>query len=241
MAADARAARRASSTTATRCSTRSRRGRCRGWRVVDGFALGGIYELALACRGIIATEKSTVGFPEIRLNIFPGLGGTQRMPRRSGLVNATDPINGDAGFTAVLQGKNFTAMEAAAIDMVDAVDSRRRTTSIAFAERFLLETLPTIDRTPPPDLANAEALQADGAADDREGHHGPPESARAVRRARRDGQGRGAAARKTRSSSSATPSSTSPPRPRARPACASSSPSSRCRSCRRASRARRAR
>jgi enoyl-CoA hydratase/carnithine racemase len=75
--------------------------------VVDGFALGGIYELALACRAIVATEKSTIGFPEIRLNIFPGLGGTQRMPRRSGLVNATDPMDGDAGFTAVLTGKNF--------------------------------------------------------------------------------------------------------------------------------------
>ena len=52
---------------------------------VHGFALGGIYELALACRGIIATPKSTVGFPEIRLNIFPGLGGTQRMPRRTAM------------------------------------------------------------------------------------------------------------------------------------------------------------
>src|ERR1051325_1745024 len=47
--------------------------------VVDGYALGGIYELALACHGIIASETSTLGFPEIRLNIFPGLGGTQRM------------------------------------------------------------------------------------------------------------------------------------------------------------------
>lgn len=89
--------------------------------VIDGFALGGIYELALACRAIVATPKSTVGFPEIRLNIFPGLGGTQRMPRRSGLVNAADPVNGDAGFTAVLTGKNFRAAEAAAIRMIDAV------------------------------------------------------------------------------------------------------------------------
>jgi 3-hydroxyacyl-CoA dehydrogenase len=126
--------------------------------VVEGFALGGIYELALACRGIIATEKSTVGFPEIRLNIFPGLGGTQRLPRRSGLVNAADPINGDAAFTAVLQGKNFTATAAAALHMIDAVVPSDQPVD-AFAERFLLDTLPTIDRTPPPDLANAEALK----------------------------------------------------------------------------------
>ena len=89
--------------------------------VVDGFALGGIYELALACRAIVATEKSTLGFPEIRLNIFPGLGGTQRMPRRSGLVNPQDPVGGDAGFTAILTGKNFRAADAAAIRMIDAV------------------------------------------------------------------------------------------------------------------------
>src|SRR5262249_56155166 len=48
--------------------------------VVDGVALGGIYELALGCRGIIATEPSTIGFPHIRLNIFPALGPTPRLP-----------------------------------------------------------------------------------------------------------------------------------------------------------------
>ena len=126
--------------------------------LIDGFALGGIYELALACRGIVATEKSTIGFPEIRLNIFPGLGGTQRMPRRSGLVNAADPITGDAGVTAVLQGKNFSAMNAAAIRMIDAVIPAADD-PLVFAERFLRETLPSIDRTPPADLANAAALE----------------------------------------------------------------------------------
>ena len=126
--------------------------------VVDGVALGGIYELALGCRGIIATERSTIGFPEIRLNIFPGLGGTQRMPRRSGLVNPNDPVNGDAGFTAVLTGKNFRAKEAVAIHMIDAVVPEG-TDVDTFAERFLLDTLPTLVRTPPPDLANAEALK----------------------------------------------------------------------------------
>jgi 3-hydroxyacyl-CoA dehydrogenase/enoyl-CoA hydratase/carnithine racemase len=126
--------------------------------VVDGFALGGIYELALACRGIVATEKSTLGFPEIRLNIFPGLGGTQRMPRRSGLINAADPMNGDAGFTAILQGKNFRGKDAAAIRMIDTVVPAGQNVH-AFAERFLVEELPKVDRTPPADLANAEGLK----------------------------------------------------------------------------------
>jgi 3-hydroxyacyl-CoA dehydrogenase len=126
--------------------------------VIDGYALGGIYEFALAHRGIVATERSTIGFPEIRLNIFPGLGGTQRMPRRSGLVNAKDPVKGDAGFTAVLQGKNFRAREAAEIRMVDAIVPKDADID-AFSESFLREKLPHIDRTPPPDLANAEALR----------------------------------------------------------------------------------
>jgi 3-hydroxyacyl-CoA dehydrogenase len=125
--------------------------------VIDGFALGGIYELALACHAILATPKSTVGFPEIRLNIFPGLGGTQRMPRRSGLINADDPMSGDAGFTAVLTGKNFRAKEAAAIRMIDAIVPADADLD-QFAARFLRETLPTLDRTPPADLANAENL-----------------------------------------------------------------------------------
>jgi 3-hydroxyacyl-CoA dehydrogenase/enoyl-CoA hydratase/carnithine racemase len=127
--------------------------------LVDGVALGGIYELALACRAIVATERSTVGFPEIRLNIFPGLGGTQRMPRRSGLVNVADPINGDAGFTAILQGKNFRAKDALAIRMIDAIVPAG-TDADAFAAKFLRETVPTLRRETPPDLANAEGLKA---------------------------------------------------------------------------------
>ena len=126
--------------------------------VVDGYALGGIYELALACSGIIATTKSTIGFPEIKLNIFPGLGGTQRSSRRSGLINAGDPIKGDAAITAVLQGKNFKATQAAEIGLIDAVIDEGADID-AFAAAFLVNTLPNIDRTPPADLANAEALK----------------------------------------------------------------------------------
>jgi len=126
--------------------------------LIDGVALGGIYELALACRAIVATERSTVGFPEIRLNIFPGLGGSQRLPRRTGLVNPTDPVSGDAGFTAVLQGKNFRAKDALAIRAIDAVVPAG-TDPEAFATKFLRETVPTLRRETPPDLANAEGLK----------------------------------------------------------------------------------
>lgn len=48
---------------------------------VNGLALGGGTELALACHAIVATEKATFGLPETGIGIYPGLGGTQRTPR----------------------------------------------------------------------------------------------------------------------------------------------------------------
>jgi 3-hydroxyacyl-CoA dehydrogenase len=48
---------------------------------IGGFALGGGLELALACHYRIATEKTVLGLPEVKLGILPGSGGTQRLPR----------------------------------------------------------------------------------------------------------------------------------------------------------------
>ena len=55
---------------------------------VEGYALGGGYELALACDKIIVKEGAKVGLPEKGLGILPGWGGTQRLPRRVGLGQA---------------------------------------------------------------------------------------------------------------------------------------------------------
>jgi enoyl-CoA hydratase len=59
---------------------------------VNGFALGGGLEIALACDFIYASEKAKLGVPEVTLGIFPGFGGTQRLPRLVGKGRAKELI-----------------------------------------------------------------------------------------------------------------------------------------------------
>lgn len=57
---------------------------------IDGFALGGGLELALACNARIGTPRVRIGLPELALGLIPGAGGTQRLPRLVGLELAVD-------------------------------------------------------------------------------------------------------------------------------------------------------
>lgn len=72
---------------------------------INGFALGGGFELALAChfRLMVDAEKATLGLPEITLGIIPGWGGTQRLPRLIGRTRALE---------VALMGKKLNAREA---------------------------------------------------------------------------------------------------------------------------------
>lgn len=79
---------------------------------VNGFALGGGLELALACDLIIASEKAKFGLPEVGLGIHPGFGGTQRLPRLIGKNRAKELI-----FT----GDTISAKEALEIGLVNKV------------------------------------------------------------------------------------------------------------------------
>ncbi len=63
---------------------------------IDGVALGGGLELALACSHRLATANARLGLPEVRLGLLPGAGGTQRLPRLIGVEPALDMmLSGD--------------------------------------------------------------------------------------------------------------------------------------------------
>ena len=79
---------------------------------VNGFALGGGFEVALACDFIYMSEKAKVGFPETTLGIFPGFGGTQRAAKLCGLARARE---------LVYTGKMITADEAFQLGLVNKV------------------------------------------------------------------------------------------------------------------------
>jgi enoyl-CoA hydratase/carnithine racemase len=94
--------------------------------MVNGYALGGGLELALACDFIVAADSARFGFPEISLNTMPGWGGTQLAVKKLGLARAKQ---------MVLTGHHFTVDECQHFGFIHQVAAAHelRSATLAFA------------------------------------------------------------------------------------------------------------
>jgi enoyl-CoA hydratase len=79
---------------------------------INGYALGGGLELAMACTVRFASENAKLGQPEVKLGLIPGYGGTQRLPRLVGRGRALEML---------LSGEPLNAAEAHRIGLVNRV------------------------------------------------------------------------------------------------------------------------
>ncbi len=141
---------------------------------IHGTALGGGFELALACHGRVIAPDAKIGLPEVKLGIIPGAGGTQRLPRLTGVPAAI-------GMAA--SGRMVEAQEALALGAVDAI-AQGDLREAAGAHALGLVGAPlrrARDALAPPfDAAQADAAERAALAKAR-GQIAPGEAARLVR------------------------------------------------------------
>jgi 3-hydroxyacyl-CoA dehydrogenase len=97
---------------------------------IHGTALGGGFEIALMCHYRVAVPSAKFGLPEIKLGLIPGAGGTQRLPRLTGVEKALDII---------LSGAPFSAQEALQWGVVDALveEGQLREGALGFARKVI--------------------------------------------------------------------------------------------------------
>lgn len=101
---------------------------------LNGHALGGGAELALACDLRILSDRATFGFPEIGLGIFPGAGGSQRLARMIGVHRAK---------RLIIDGTRLTAEQALSEGLVDMIAAPGDFGSVVAREAGRLAGLPT--------------------------------------------------------------------------------------------------
>jgi enoyl-CoA hydratase len=117
---------------------------------INGYALGGGCELAMACTIRVASETAVFGQPEVKLGLIPGYGGTERLPRLVGKSHALHLL---------LTGESISAAEALRIGLVDRVVpatelavtvgemARRIVLNAPLAVRYCIEAVRSGDRS----------------------------------------------------------------------------------------------
>jgi enoyl-CoA hydratase len=113
---------------------------------VDGFALGGGCELALACTLRLGSDRARFGQPELRLGVIPGWGGTQRLPRLVGK---------SAALRLILTAQSIPATEALRIGLLDELVPGDAQPGLILQARELATQMATM-----PPLAVKSALEA---------------------------------------------------------------------------------
>ncbi|MEL6889618.1 MAG: 3-hydroxyacyl-CoA dehydrogenase NAD-binding domain-containing protein, partial [Pseudomonadota bacterium] len=121
---------------------------------MHGVSLGGGLEVALGCHYRIAVPSARVGLPEVHLGLIPGAGGTQRLPRLTGV---------EAGLEVMTTGRHVGADEALALDILDMVeDGDPREIGLAYVQQLLEADAP---RRPVSEMALPAAVDWDAAFD----------------------------------------------------------------------------
>jgi 3-hydroxyacyl-CoA dehydrogenase len=118
---------------------------------LNGLALGGGLELAMACHYRVASPGAPLGQPEVKLGLLPGAGGTQRLPRLVGVERALNMIVG---------GNPVNALELAKTELLDSIaEGDLLPAAVVFAERIIAEKSPLKKaRDIKINLPNAEAF-----------------------------------------------------------------------------------
>jgi enoyl-CoA hydratase/carnithine racemase len=102
---------------------------------IDGLALGGGLEVALACTLRVGTPRVRLGLPEVKLGLIPGAGGTQRLPRLIGRGRALD---------LMLTGREVTSDEALTIGLIDRLADDAETHALALASELRALSQPAL-------------------------------------------------------------------------------------------------
>jgi 3-hydroxyacyl-CoA dehydrogenase len=116
---------------------------------INGVALGGGAEIAMACRMRIMAPNAQIGMPEVTLGVIPGAGGTQRLPRLVGLAKSLDMIS---------FGKAIDASAALAAGLIHAVEDDPVAAALLINTQELGRIVPTW-KLPAPDQ-NADIIAA---------------------------------------------------------------------------------